>query len=437
LEGIEVATSLSESLAHRLLTADEEKQLLLELNKEKTSLLSVLASNLYCALEIKRNCELIADNDCTTEDEQQSTLTIYQRKELTYFSPIFEALEKIRKSTIEFLKDNKNWENRHILLNKLKSLLPQLFEDFPIHISVLEAVLKMFKNKFEIYSENEQLLINKLFTTKSDAIDLINNADKLYQKYLLIRDRLVQYNCRLVVDIAKKCLSSLPQRHVGLELIDLFQQGIVGLIIAIDRYDLNRLNEHGQSNKLSTYATNWIRQQIQQYINNQFHVHVPAHIKSMLHKMNKYMNMVGTETLNDKQKKELQRLLGCTKEELEHLLITRRKLMIVHINDKIGNKKSSNDDSEISLLLEDSSSGRVEERVDAGDQFKKVMDLVRDLDFKYKYILLFTTQSLFEYKLTLREIARIFRITNERVRQIAAKAQQKAKECLEQTPMTP
>jgi len=81
------------------------------------------------------------------------------------------------------------------------------------------------------------------------------------------REKLVLANSRLVVSIAKQYL------HAGIPIMDLISEGTIGLMIAVEKYDVSK------GIRLSTYATWWIRQRILRYIiNNQYLIRVPEHV---------------------------------------------------------------------------------------------------------------------------------------------------------------
>lgn len=86
-------------------------------------------------------------------------------------------------------------------------------------------------------------------------------------------DKLIKHNIKLVISIAKKYTNR------GLTFEDLIQEGLIGLVVGINKFDMEKTNDEGKPLKLSTYATNWIKQRITREIANTSRtIRIPVHV---------------------------------------------------------------------------------------------------------------------------------------------------------------
>ena len=127
----------------------------------------------------------------------------------------------------------------------------------------------------------------------------------------LAKDRLVECNIRLVISIAKAYRSS------GIPLDDLIQEGVIGLITATDRFDVNR------GYRFSTYATQWIRQAIGRAVDNKAKsIRLPAHVSESLRKIDRARADIRRETGDEPTLEQLSHRTGIATRKISTLLST-------------------------------------------------------------------------------------------------------------------
>ena len=120
-----------------------------------------------------------------------------------------------------------------------------------------------------------QLLLDGIAKTRLlTADEEVHLAKRIERGDLAAKDRMIEANMRLVVSIAKR------YRNQGLPFLDLIQEGSIGLVRAVEKFD------HRRGFKFSTYATWWIRQSISRAIADKSRtIRIPIHINQVLQKM--------------------------------------------------------------------------------------------------------------------------------------------------------
>jgi RNA polymerase primary sigma factor len=228
---------------------------------------------------------------------------------------------------------------------------------------------------------------------------------QLEEAILVDKLQLIKANLRLVVSIAKK--------HVGsnLELSDLIQEGGLGLIKAVEKFEWRR------GFKFSTYATWWIRQSINRAIADQARtIRIPVHMKEVISKLTKVSRKFRQENGRDPTVEEYGKALRLSSDKVRQIL----KIMQEPIS--LTTPVGEEEDSVLEDFLEDK--GDISPAHSANDSLRQqeVEKALASLSDREAEIIKLRFGIGTGYPRTLEELGRIFNVTRERVRQIEAKA---------------
>lgn len=215
------------------------------------------------------------------------------------------------------------------------------------------------------------------------------------------RDELVRANARLVISIAKR------YQNLGLPLMDLIQEGNIGLLRAIDRF------EPARGLRLSTYATWWVRQAINRAVANQGRtVRLPAYLQDRLHKMQRVAQDLEQTLGRAPNDEELADMLAITPEDV-HTMRT-AAVPVSSLDDPIGD----DDDESPVAQIEDTDVIPLDELV-ARRMLREAMDrALEELPARYAMILRMRYGIDGDKPRTLEYIAQKLNLSRERVRQI-------------------
>ena len=217
-------------------------------------------------------------------------------------------------------------------------------------------------------------------------------------------ERLTSSNLRLVVSVARRYLRR------GLPLLDLIQEGNLGLMRAVEKYDSHR------GFKFSTYATWWIRQAVTRALADQGRtIRLPVHVVERLQQLNTAERKLMRDKDGDPLPSDLAEELGWTPEQVETLM--RQRQHTISLGTPVGEEESTLEDfiKDTSEWTPDDVAVRMMTRED-------VVDALDEIPPRLRLVLAFRFGFIDDRPRTLEEVGRVLGVTRERVRQLEKQA---------------
>jgi RNA polymerase primary sigma factor len=325
---------------------------------------------------------------------------------------------KYRKKTISYIKNMKSLhDKREEIKNKLsgtdksgkreleksmrmiESKTEEILVDLKLNKKVLLRIVNTIEQQTKFMDDDEAKIVKEKLAELSE-ID---------SKLKVVKNRLVQANLRLVINIAKKYLNR------GLSFLDLVQEGNTGLMKAAEKYDYQK------GYKFSTYSTWWIRQAMTRAIADYGRtIRVPVHVLESTNKISKVRTSLFQELGREPSLGDISLKAGLPVEKV-------RKIMnasggTVSIETPVGDDESKLGD----FIADPKASSPFTEFVDVSlrQEIDKVLSTLTPREEKVIRMRLGIGE---QTDSTLEEVGEVFGLTRERIRQIEAKALRKLK----------
>ena len=266
------------------------------------------------------------------------------------------------------------------------------------------------QNQTEKVSEALQIYLNEIgqipLLSEEEERDLGEKSARGDEE---ARKRLAEGNLRLVVSLAKHYTGR------GIPLMDLIQEGNMGLMRAVEKYDYTK------ENRFSTYASWWIKEAMQRAIDQQSReIRVPVHVAENMKRVQKTARDLQQSLGRDATPGEIAEKLGDkTEEDVKNI--------INYLQSPVSLETPVGDDGENSLgdMVEDRTKPTPEEAMNALVQQEEVKELLETLGDRERQVICLRYGLGDEKTHTLEEIGEILGVTRERVRQIEARALEK------------
>jgi RNA polymerase primary sigma factor len=284
------------------------------------------------------------------------------------------------------------------------------FESFLTENLTWRAFFKKFRNDFSEIRERLVEFSEKIGLSVGEFKRLVSRIQKGERESRIAKKEMVEANLRLVISIAKKYTNR------GLQFLDLIQEGNIGLMKAVDKFEYRR------GYKFSTYATWWIRQAITRSIADQARtIRIPVHMIETINKIVRTQRQIMSEFGREPTPEELAKKLAMPLEKVRKVLKIAKEP--VSLETPVGDEE----DSSLGDFIEDKNALQPLDTAIQSNLSESTTKILASLTPREERVLRMRFGIGMNTDHTLEEVGLQFSVTRERIRQIEAKALRKLK----------
>ncbi len=385
------------------------------LTKEYNKLIKYQKEKLDCVLNSKKfstskenNYKKIVDDILENIKSLQLSPSVLEELVQKHYSENKKIIS-LEGNLLRFAIDSKISRDEFIKFYVGNEINPNLKE----FLDTNEVWKKFFqKHKSEFKNIRDRLIeiSNKLGISVTDYKKLVSRVQKGEKESRIAKKEMVEANLRLVISIAKKYTNR------GLQFLDLIQEGNIGLMKAVDKFEYRR------GYKFSTYATWWIRQAITRSIADQARtIRIPVHMIETINKIVRTQRLILSEFGREATPEELAQKLRMPLEKVRKVLKISKEP--VSLEKPVGDEE----DSSLGDFIEDTKALAPLEQAIKSNLSEATTKILSTLTPREERVLRMRFGVGMNTDHTLEEVGLQFSVTRERIRQIEAKALRKLK----------
>jgi len=421
-DGDLVRMYLSQIGRRPLLTAQQEREIGLRIEQRREDVVGALAL-LPCAV---KTIGSLADSVRRGDAPAAELILLQDGGELTpdKVEPVLEAFRKVRRFerclhrtrvAMTQTKAKKRLAELGTEIARAERRIATLLRPLPIRPSLVDDVVGAVhraRGEAKHATPDQAASIEERSGLPLDVfLERAAHVEAAQHELMEAKRELLEANLRLVVSVARRHLNR------GLSLLDLIQEGNVGLMKAVDRFQFRR------GFKFSTYATWWIRQAVSRAIADYGRtIRLPVHVIESLNKLNRERRGLARELGRDPRIPELADRLQMPVGKVQLLLEAARQP--ASLDAPVG----ADAETQLSDLLSDSATSTPESLAIRSDLAREVEQVMSRLTDREKEVIRLRYGLGTEREHTLEEIGRRLSITRERVRQIEARGLSKLRQ---------